>query len=120
MKRDNLSLCTASHLVHAGQNARSRRTSKQVRIKILISKPSDQLLIYTRSNVARSVISSSNRVSPRNPLTCAQPISASRDHGATGGTIPTAKGIFPTGTVATTKLVAVRITETLADFRFAT
>jgi hypothetical protein len=47
-------------------------------------------------------------------------ISASRDHGATGGTIPTAKGIFPTGTVATTKLVAVRITETLADFRFAT
>jgi transposase len=43
-----------------------------------------------------------------------------RDHGATGGTIPTAKGIFPTGTVATTKLVAVRITETLADFRFAT
>ena len=75
VKRDNLSLCTASHLVHAGQNARSRRTSTHVRIKILISKPSDQLLIYTRSNVTRSVISSSNRVSPRNPLTCAQPVS---------------------------------------------
>ncbi len=47
-------------------------------------------------------------------------ISASRDHGATGGTIPTAKGILPTGTVVTTMLVAVRITETLADLRFAT
>ena len=48
-------------------------------------------------------------------------ISASRDHGATGGAIPTAKGIVPTGIVAgTTVLVAVRITETFADFRFAT
>jgi hypothetical protein len=47
-------------------------------------------------------------------------ISASRDHGATGGTIPTAKGKVPTPTVATTLLVAVRITETLADFRLAT
>ena len=47
-------------------------------------------------------------------------ISASRDHGTTGGTIPTARGILPTGTVATTKLVAVRITETLADLRFTT
>ena len=48
-------------------------------------------------------------------------ISASRDHGATGGgIIPTAKGRVPTPTVATTKLVAVLITETLADFRFAT
>jgi hypothetical protein len=56
------------------QYARSRRTSKHVRAKILMSKPSDQLLIYHRSNFTRSVIFSSDRVSPRNPLTCAQPV----------------------------------------------
>src|ERR1700730_1133495 len=38
------------------QYARSRRTSKQVRAKILMSKPSDQLLMYHRSNFTRSVI----------------------------------------------------------------
>ena len=47
-------------------------------------------------------------------------ISASRDHGAIGGTIPTARGILPTGTVATTKLVAVRITETMLELEFVT
>ena len=48
-------------------------------------------------------------------------ISASRDHGATSGPIPTAKGKVPTGIVAgTTVLVAVRITETLAVVRLPT
>ena len=56
------------------QYARSRRTSKHVRNKILISSPSDQLLIYHKSNFTRSAICSKDAVSPRNPLTCAQPV----------------------------------------------
>jgi hypothetical protein len=53
---------------------RGRTTSKTVRIKIIISSPKLQLLMYQRSKSRRLFISATCAVPPREPLICAQPV----------------------------------------------
>jgi hypothetical protein len=54
--------------------ARPRATSRQVANMMRRSSHKLQLLIYQRSASIRSIIDSIRIVSPRKPLTCAQPV----------------------------------------------
>src|SRR6185312_14405623 len=65
---------TQQGLVARQKAALSSGPSINVRIAIEMSRPSDQLRMYSRSCATRLAIESMSGVSPRQPATCASPV----------------------------------------------